>query len=260
MPTRTAIISDLHSNLEALTAVFADIDARGITEVWCLGDIVGYGPQPVECLDLVMQRCTVSLMGNHDEAVIHGAFGFNSHAREAIEYTRRLLKPSIFKRESRRRWRYLTELATFHREGADLFFHASPREPTTEYVLPNDARGPSASQKLNAIFGMIDRLCYIGHTHIPGVFTEDCEFVPPDVLGGRYVIDGSKAVINVGSVGQPRDGNPDACYVEIDLESGEGEGEVIWHRVPYERDRTAQKIRDTGQLDERLAARLGEGR
>ena len=259
MSNRFAIISDLHSNVEALTAVFQHLDAQGLTEILCLGDIVGYGPEPIPCIDKVMERCFLCLMGNHDEAVIHGAFGFNDHARVAIEYTRRLLKPSLFNRASKRRWQYLESLAKSYRHGPDLFFHASPREPTTEYILPLDARGPG-SPKLVAIFQMIDRLLFVGHTHLPGVITEDFEFVAPEVLGNRYVIDGSKAIINVGSVGQPRDHNVDACYVELDLDAEDGLGVVIWHRVPYDYEATAKKIRDSGCLHERLALRLTEGR
>ena len=101
-----AVISDLHSNIEALTKVMEDIESIGVTDIVCLGDIVGYGPNPLECVDLVMQKCRYSLKGNHDEALVHGAYAFNLRAQKAIEWTRDQLKPGFFSGSAVRRRLY----------------------------------------------------------------------------------------------------------------------------------------------------------
>ena len=129
-----AIVSDVHSNLEALTEVFADIDRQGIRDVVCLGDVVGYGPNPLECTDMIMQRCKLTLKGNHDEALVHGAYAFHLKARKAIDWTRDQLKPRFFSGTAvRRRWEFLRDLPARHEDGAHLFIHGSPRDPTNDH-------------------------------------------------------------------------------------------------------------------------------
>jgi diadenosine tetraphosphatase ApaH/serine/threonine PP2A family protein phosphatase len=251
-----ALISDIHSNIEALTAVFADIDALGIKDVRCLGDVVGYGPSPVECVDLVMSRVAFCVKGNHDEALIHGAYGFHMRAAQAIDWTRDQLQPGFFSGLGvRKRWDWLASLPVRHDEGPDLFIHGSPRDPTQEYLLAHEVSfGPS--EKYEEVFASFERLVFVGHSHLPGVIRSDYETKTPAELGEALKISelaGKKAIVNVGSVGQPRDKDPRACYVVVD-------GDVIrWRRVAYDVARTNERVKETPRLDKSLGERLLAG-
>ncbi|MBL8696514.1 MAG: metallophosphoesterase family protein [Planctomycetes bacterium] len=250
-----ALISDLHSNREALDAVFAVIDRLpGIEKVYCLGDVVGYGPEPEYCVDKVRERCEVCLLGNHDEALFNGAQDFNPHARGAIEFTVRRLKPGILSTGTKRaRWEFLRSLPTTHRVGRYLFVHASPRDPVREYVLATD--GFLNPEKLEAIFRTYEGACFVGHTHQPGVFRRNLRFeVPPEGDAWVDLPEGEQVLVNVGSVGQPRDGDPRACFAVLDG------SRMRWFRVPYDFNATMAKIRATPGLDEVLARRLAIGR
>ncbi|MEO8494140.1 MAG: metallophosphoesterase family protein [Planctomycetota bacterium] len=249
---KRAILSDIHGNLEALEAVLADVASQAIESIYCLGDIIGYGPNPRDCVDRAM-KFDVTVLGNHDQGALFDPEGFSSGAERAIFWTRRQLESPHDPEEIRRkRWMFLCELPRQHREGSILFVHGSARNPLNEYVFPEDVYNP---RKLARIFGLIPGTCFQGHTHVPGVFTEDCRFFAPHELGGCYKLNGKKAMINVGSVGQPRDGNPNASYVIL-----EDDEKVHFRRVPYDREKTAQKIYDTPDLDNFLGDRLGEGR
>ncbi|MBM4109639.1 MAG: metallophosphoesterase family protein [Phycisphaerae bacterium] len=252
----TAVISDIHANLEALQSVVADIDRRGIERVVCLGDVVGYGPDPLACVDLVRERCAWSLMGNHDFAVLYEPTNFNIHAESAAFWTREQfdLEPGDAARA--RRYEYLCKLRVRvvekQPDGAFpvLFVHGSPRRPINEYVFSHDAI--EQPDKLAAIFDRIPRLCMVGHTHVPGVFTDEPDFYPPGELGEmcyRFQA-GEKALVNVGSVGQPRDGDPRASYAILHADR------VEFARVEYDAETTARKIRGVAKLPEQLAARL----
>ncbi|MCZ6597210.1 MAG: metallophosphoesterase family protein [Planctomycetota bacterium] len=252
---KLAIISDLHSNKESLEAVFAHIRAAGIDDVVCLGDVVGYGPDPEFCVDLVRGHTRWCLMGNHDEAIFRDASDFNPHARGAIEYTRRRMQPHWYSStEKKARWKWLKSLPLRIQEGRFLFVHGSPRDPVREYVLSTD--GILNPDKLRSIFDSFDAVAVGGHTHQPGVHDEDLRFHGLegaeehsfDLTAGR------KFFINVGSTGQPRDGDPRACYVVL-----EGD-RVTWHRVEYPFRTTMDKIMSTGQLSEILARRLAVGK
>jgi diadenosine tetraphosphatase ApaH/serine/threonine PP2A family protein phosphatase len=248
---KRAIISDIHSNLEGLEAVLADIASQGITEVYCLGDIVGYGPNPRECIDLVMQ-CQVCLLGNHDQAALFDPEGFNTGAERAIFWTRdQLEKPTDDPELQAKRWDFLGELPRHHRENSLLFVHGSPRNPLNEYVFPEDIYN---RRKMEKIFSLIEKYCFQGHTHVPGVFTESLQFHTPEEMGHQYRLGGERAMFNVGSVGQPRDGDPRSCYVVLEEEL------VTYRRVDYDRDKTIQKIYDIPELDNFLGDRLREGR
>ena len=127
-----AIISDLHSNLEALTAVLKDIEGQGIKSVWCLGDLVGYGPNPLEVVDLALEW-DVALMGNHDEAVLREPFGFNPIARAAVTWTRAQLKPGLLSSAiKKRRWKFHSDLKLTHAVEGVYLVHGSPRDPSME--------------------------------------------------------------------------------------------------------------------------------
>lgn len=248
---KLAILSDIHGNLEALTAVLADIDAQGIDTIYCLGDIIGYGPNPRECVDRAMtfDKC---VLGNHDQGALFDPEGFSSGAERAIFWTRQQLESPDESAENRqKRWQFLCELPRQLRDAAILFVHGSARNPLNEYVFPEDVYNP---RKLGRIFSLISGTCFQGHTHVPGLFTEDCRFISPADAGGAYTLNGQKLMVNVGSVGQPRDGNPRASYVIL-----EGD-RVQFRRVSYDIDTTVSKIYDTAELDNFLGDRLREGR
>jgi diadenosine tetraphosphatase ApaH/serine/threonine PP2A family protein phosphatase len=268
-----AVISDIHSNLEALNAVFADIEQRGIKEVVCLGDILGYGPNPRECLDLVRTRCRLTIMGNHDHAVLYEPSNFNSPAEQASYWTRMMLETEPDSPVRKARWRFLACLPPRVKEHDVLYVHASPRRPMNEYIFPEDVF--TNPQKVQANFERLDaRLCFAGHTHQPGVFLADPYFDPPGELPDFpfYEIEEDRTIVNVGSVGQPRDKDPRASYViayprgDEDTESvvaaalGCSIEQVEFVRVEYDVETAARKITDIAHLDELLAERLFDGR
>ncbi len=245
-----AIISDIHANLEALHAVLEDIDRQNIHEIYCLGDIVGYGPNPAECIDLVRQRCRVTLLGNHDQAALFDPEGFNSGAERAIFWTRKVLESGP-RLESEARWEFLGELPRVHRDNAVMYVHGSARNPLNEYVFPEDIYN---QRKMEKIFSLVERHCFQGHTHIPGVFTEDLDFLAPEEIDFNYALTDRKALVNVGSVGQPRNADPRASYVVLDGAN------LHFKRVEYPIEETRQKIHDNPELDDFLGDRLLDGR
>ncbi len=248
-----ALISDIHSNLEALTAVLRDTVARGVSEIYCLGDIVGYGPDPEPVIDLVRERCSVVLRGNHDDAVFAGAEDFNPIARQALETNREMIRPGIFKPAAKRaRWNFLRDLVTTKLRGDILFVHGSPRDPVREYVMKTDV--VFSPQKMEEIFRLLPRLGMFGHTHQPGVFIEGVGHRTPEELDGRYDFGKEKAYVNIGSVGQPRDGNTAACYALLHPDY------VEWSRVEYDIAAVQAKIRRTKGIDDLCAERLALGR
>jgi diadenosine tetraphosphatase ApaH/serine/threonine PP2A family protein phosphatase len=268
-----AIISDIHGNLEALQAVLADIEQRKITEIVCLGDVVGYGPNPRECLDLVEARCRLCMMGNHDHAALYEPLNFNTAAERAAYWTRQTLEDEPDPSKRNRRWEYLGKLPIRIREGQVLYVHASPRRPINEYIFPEDVF--TNPQKVISNFERLDsQLCFVGHTHQPGVFLDDPYFDPPHELPDSpyWEADDERAIINVGSVGQPRDKDPRASYVVIHTMNGGGKkglvdeamgaevDQVEFVRVEYDIDATVQKILAEPMLDDMLGHRLYEGR
>jgi diadenosine tetraphosphatase ApaH/serine/threonine PP2A family protein phosphatase len=251
-----ALISDIHGNLEALQAVLEDIRTHDVTEIYCLGDVVGYGPNPRECIDLVMD-CRIVLLGNHDQGAMFDPDGFNPPAERAIFWTRAQLETANDKREQReRRWDFLADRPRIHREDGLLFVHGSARNPLNEYVFPEDIYN---QRKMDRIFAMVDRYCFQGHTHVPGLFLQAATgdvyvFHAPDEVDYLYRLDGRKTLCNVGSVGQPRDGDWRACYVLLDDET------IRYRRVEYDIDTTVKKIHAIPDLDNFLGDRLREGR
>ena len=250
-----AIISDIHGNLEALQSVLADIKQLGVDEIYCLGDIVGYGPNPRECIDLVMANCKMCLLGNHDQGALFDPEGFNAPAERAIFWTRQQLEMGDPKRNEIR-WDFLGERPRTFRDGKLLFVHGSARNPLNEYVFPEDIYN---QRKMDRIFSLVDKYCFQGHTHVPGVFTESqpedvYQFHSPDEMDYEFKLDHRKALVNVGSVGQPRDGDWRACYVLLD-------GNVVkYRRIEYDIDTTVKKIHGISDLDNFLGDRLRDGR
>ncbi|MFV1965166.1 MAG: metallophosphoesterase [Pirellulaceae bacterium] len=249
---KRALISDIHANLEALQAVMQDIHAQGVDEISCLGDIVGYGPNPCECLDRVIAACQVTILGNHDQAALFDPEGFNPVALQAVYWTREQLETGAGSPAAvNRRWDFLGELPKTHSEGNYLFVHGSPRDPTNEYVFPEDVYN---QRKMDALFGRIERYCFAGHTHIPGVFTVDREFLSPEDVSCEYRLGNRQVMINVGSVGQPRDNDPRACYAIVD------DDVVRFRRIDYDVETAVRKIHNVPDLDNMLGDRLRTGR
>jgi diadenosine tetraphosphatase ApaH/serine/threonine PP2A family protein phosphatase len=241
---RYAVLADIHSNLEAFQAVLRDLDERGgADEVWCLGDIVGYGPDPRECIKLLRRHHGVGVAGNHDWAAIGklDTSSFNPEAAAAAQWTAEALKKEDAD--------YLASLPLTLHMGDFTLVHGSPREPIWEYVL--------SAQAAKANFRAFDfRFCLIGHSHSPLLFEIDSrnscrERKLPEQLSLKTE---TRFIINCGSVGQPRDGDPRASYAIIDTAQ-----EVLWHhRVEYDFKATQEKMLDA-DLPTRLASRLSVG-
>ena len=256
-----AIVSDIHSNLAALTAVLEDIRSRGIQRVICLGDLVGYGPQPRECVEAA-RDFALTIMGNHDEAIFQSkkTEEFNVRAEMAIDWTRDQLSREGSEAEIAERFRFLRDLPLRQEMTVDgvplLLVHGSPRRPLREYIFPRDIHNHG---KLEAIFELCPNLCFVGHSHVPGVYTQDLTYTHPNDLGlvPIYHFDeGQKVIVNVGSVGQPRDGDPRACYITLTDEADA----VVFRRVDYDVAKTRELIRRSPGLDNSLGDRLLEGR
>jgi diadenosine tetraphosphatase ApaH/serine/threonine PP2A family protein phosphatase len=246
MLMRVAILTDIHSNLPALEAVLAAIDEAGIERRWCLGDVVGYGAQPDECAKLVSERCEVSLVGNHDLAVT-GEIStevFSASAAAAVEWTRSNCEDSTID--------YLKSLKPQDTEHEVGLYHASPRDPVWEYVLAVD-------QARECIAEQSARISLIGHSHVALWFSEGEGLPGADgggqAEGGRELDLGSdRWLLNPGSVGQPRDGDPRAAWLELDTEAWK----ATYHRVQYDIDSAAEPIREAS-LPAHLADRLYVG-
>lgn len=246
---KRAILSDIHGNLEALRAVLADIDSLGITEIFCLGDIIGYGPNPRECID-TCRDFDMTLLGNHDNGALFDPEGFSSGAERAIFWTRSQLEDQSYE-GAVERWDFLARLPRTYRDGDLMFVHGSPRSPLNEYVFPEDIYN---QRKIERIFGFIKKYCFQGHTHVPGVFTENFRFYSPGEVSNTYTLGDQKVMINVGSVGQPRDSDPRSSYVVLE------DNQIEFRRVEYDPQQTRQKILAIAELDDFLGDRLLEGR
>jgi predicted phosphodiesterase len=260
-----AILSDIHSNIEALSVVLADIEKRGIKTIYCLGDVVGYGPNPKECLDLIIEKTEWCVLGNHDYGVFYEPTNFNYGAEQASFWTREVLETEQNRLKSDKRWGFLgnlpmrqsleleIEIEIFTNKVTMDFVHASPRRPVNEYIFPDDVYTNPA--KVRMLFERIKHICFVGHTHMPGVFLDEPDFYPPDELGDVYpIIEDEKAIINIGSVGQPRDRDNRSSYAYVDG------NKVHFVRLEYDYKSTAKKILAVEQLDNFNAERLYEGR
>jgi len=257
---RRAIISDIHGNWVALEAALADCAEQKVDDIVCLGDICGYGPDPIQCIDRASDKCKWVLCGNHDAALFMSApIGFNKYAKDAIEWQRSVLTPYWYSWPStKKRWHWLEGLPASRTEGDVLYVHASPRDPLMEYVEEGDFAdmGFGPSQKALEIFEKITRLSFCGHSHRPGVVAEDYRWIKPHELPDlRYTLLPGKTLVNVGSVGQPRDGNPQGCYAIYN----DKENTITFRRVPYDIKKAQARFARVPQLNERLAKRLETG-
>jgi diadenosine tetraphosphatase ApaH/serine/threonine PP2A family protein phosphatase len=267
----TAILSDLHANRPALEVALADAHRRGARRYVCLGDVVGYGAEPLYCLDRVMSLCGAGavdpdgrglepglcLQGNHEFALLESAADFNPRARAAIEWTREAIASGRDGSGSGAAgyWDYIGGLEPMQCDERAMFAHGSPRDPVREYVVPSDAKDLA---KLSAMFEyMLRPVCFVGHSHVPAVYYEDQRFFRPRDTAGPYslgVSDSMRAIVNVGSVGQPRDRDPRLSYVLFDGEC------VTFVRLAYDVAAAQAAIRAVPELPDYLADRLSDGR
>jgi diadenosine tetraphosphatase ApaH/serine/threonine PP2A family protein phosphatase len=243
-PVRVAVVSDIHGNLAALEAVLAALEAEGTDELWCLGDLVGYGARPNECCAAIESRASFCLVGNHDLAV-RGTIDleeFSGDAGAAARWTREVLSPEALA--------FLNRLSPQGKRGEVAMFHGSARDPVWEYVLSDEAA-------LTTLALTEEPIVLVGHSHaalhvgIRGDHDVDGDFAP---AGTELDLRGRRTLLNPGSVGQPRDGDPRAAYLVLDLD----ERTASFRRAEYDVERTQREIREAG-LPELLAARLRLG-
>jgi diadenosine tetraphosphatase ApaH/serine/threonine PP2A family protein phosphatase len=249
-----AFISDIHSNTEALGVCLREIERLGADRIICLGDVIGYGPEPRETLLKVMDVAEFSMLGNHEQGAMFYASDFNPRARAAIEWTRdQLNRRDCAREENMRMWNYLGEMKETHQEGDMLLVHGSPRDPVRDYMVPRDG---DDAEKMQECFAKMSgaRFCFVGHSHVPGVYPEKGGYLHPDQVEGVYAVGSDRALINIGSIGQPRDGDSRASFVTFDGEA------VAFYRLPYDHESTMAKIRAIPELPDYLADRLAQGR
>lgn len=239
---RFAVLSDIHGNLAALKAVLADIDARKIRNIVFSGDIVGYGPEPDECVSLVRKRCKLAVAGNHDQALTgQTPFNtFNELARTAIIWSRGMV--------TEQNVRYLESLPlTQELKGFKaLFVHGTPREPSAWHYLY------SMEDILINFDHFSQRVCFVGHSHVPFIAERNRNANIQLFRETAKVMRGSRYIVNSGSVGQPRDGDPRACYITVE------NGRIDIVRVAYDIELTQRKIYEAG-LPLKLGERLSRG-
>ncbi|MBI4564646.1 MAG: metallophosphoesterase family protein [Planctomycetes bacterium] len=248
---RIAILSDIHSNLEALTKVLEDAARQGCAEVVCLGDLIGYGPNPRQVMRIAMERFHFTLMGNHEEGVLYEPVNFNWKAEASAWWTKDQLQSKRHDAaENRRFWKFLEGLPRYREEGDVLYVHASPLDPTREYLVPEASLD---RDYMGLIFNRVRRVAFGGHTHLPGIFFPDRPFLEQRSVPDRFPVTEGKFFVNVGSVGQPRDGDTRSCYVIFDGRH------VTFRRVAYNFRKTARLIKRIKRLPHALGARLAMG-
>lgn len=241
---RIAFISDVHANLEALQATLADIDKQKVSKIHFLGDAVGYGCEPNDCVELIHKRCDIKLLGNHDFAALglQSVECFNDVARASISWSQKELSE-----------RSLSLLADFELENINKTFHlvhASPRSPEIwEYIL--------TSRDAQDQFECFEKqLLFVGHSHVPMMFAlREGGALSQRTVAETELDKDTRYIINVGSVGQPRDKDPRACYVTLDTSSNV----LRYHRVEYDVSKAANQIERNG-LPQALSERLLVGR
>ena len=242
---RYAIIADIHANLAAFTAVLDDIERRGrVEETWCLGDIVGYGPDPHQCLELLQRYNHVCVTGNHDWAAIGkiDTSDFNPDAAAASHWTTQQLSPEDVE--------YLQSLSLVIQKGDFTLVHGSPRDPIWEYLFST-----STAKENFACFQ--SQFCLVGHSHMPLIFeySEDGTCALNKVVAGTTLrLAKNRLIINPGGVGQPRDGDPRASYAIYDSETSA----IMYYRIPYDIAVTQAKMIKYG-LPLHLVTRLSYG-
>lgn len=240
---KIAIFSDIHGNLEALETVLSHIDQQGADELICLGDVIGYGANPNECVEIVRKRCKVILAGNHDFAATGKTdiSFFNPYAKQAVQWTHNALKPENFE--------FIANLPLLNYDEDRIYVHATPSRPEQwGYIMSN-------MEALREFSFFARKVCFVGHSHFPVVIEfKDARCLFKQVEQLQFEAD-TRYIVNVGSVGQPRDGDWRACYITFDTETQT----VQYYRLEYDVSSTQQKIRDAG-LPDMLAERLVLGK
>jgi diadenosine tetraphosphatase ApaH/serine/threonine PP2A family protein phosphatase len=242
-PLRVAVISDIHANLHALEAILEAIDADPPDELWCLGDLVGYGPRPNEVVALVQERAKVNLIGNHDLGVL-GNLDLDEFSPDAAASAR--WTQTVLLDEHRA---YLESLSSSAKMDSAELYHASPRDPVWEYVITEEAARAALELTVAPVI-------LVGHSHIALAITLEDGRLEGDLApaGSEVDLQSGRWLFNPGSVGQPRDGDPRAAWLELDLPSGQAK----FRRVPYDIARTQAEIRER-ELPDGLAERLAHG-
>jgi len=241
---RIALLSDVHGNLPAFEAVLGDVEDESVDEVWCLGDLVGYGAEPDGCVELARDRCDLSLAGNHD-LVVTGEIpieDFSSSAAAAARWTKETIGEQSLD--------YLKGLQPADPAREPALFHASPRDPVWEYVL-------STWQAEECLELMDARVAAVGHSHVALWFLrDDAGKVTGATADAGHELDlsGGRWIVNPGGVGQPRDGDPRAAWLLLDTSTWT----ATWRRVEYPIDEAARAIEEAG-LPRMLAERLYSG-
>ena len=241
---RVAVITDIHANRPALERVLEAIEGHQVAETWCLGDVIGYGAEPDRCTEIVRERCDLCLVGNHDLAVLGelDVSAFSAAAAAAVVWTQENAAEATLE--------FLRDLRPAGERQEVGLFHASPRDPVWEYVL-------SIEQAADCLDIQPQRVALIGHSHVALFFSSpdsagDGEVRGVQALDGATLdLEGGRWLINPGSVGQPRDGDPRGAWLELDTE----EWTARYHRVEYEIDQAAKAIEEAGlpkQLGDRL--------
>jgi len=239
---RIAVLSDVHGNLHALEAVLAEVDAGGFDALWFLGDLVGYGPRPNECAALLQERAAICLAGNHDLVVLGkiSIATFAGDAASAARWTQTVLDDGVRS--------FLAGLESQAAAPGVELFHASPRDAVWEYVLSDDAAV--------AAFALTEApLVLVGHSHVALELSNGADLRgEPAPAGTQLELGGLRRLLNPGSVGQPRDADPRAAWLEIDIDAGR----ATFRRTDYPVGQTQDEMRERG-LPEALAARLAYG-
>lgn len=249
-----AVLGCTQSNAVALKAVLQDIRERGVERIVCLGDIVGFGPDPVECLDLIRQHCFMYVRGDHDLAMLGGSEGYIPKTQQILDWNRERLREGDPEEIQARMGFFEGGLECFNSAGIG-FVHGSPRS-CHESLFPSDVtKNP---RKLRAAFASTEKVTFFTHTQVPGVILQDPQLTwhPAQELDGFFHYrKGFKALIGVGSVGQPRDGDPRACYLEIN------KNQMHWRRVEYDVEAACEKLRAKPDIfSSDFAIRLAKGR
>ena len=257
------ILSDVHSNLEALEAVLADIRKRfdKNIQIISLGDLVGYGPNPIECILLAIQHNLINIMGNHELALSKDKTNFNPSAQRAIFWTKSVIQknlanPKVNQFLKSLTYEYRTESTAF--SGGIVYAHGSPRGVVDEYVIRRDDLfnlTEEVKKNLKENFESVEEVGFLGHTHIPYICTTDLYLVHPEWQNYESypLLSGTKTIVNVGSVGQPRDNDTRACYASFDGAN------VTHYRVEYDINKTVSRMQDIPELDQMLWKRLQKG-
>jgi diadenosine tetraphosphatase ApaH/serine/threonine PP2A family protein phosphatase len=243
---RFAVLSDVNANLEALAAVLADLDGRGVDDVVFLGDAVGYGPDPVPCVLRLRECARVYQRGRLESYLVDGREGELAPAeRETVAFARRALGAVPGLPE------WLRQRPRAHTADGITAAHTNPRGPEYECLLLDEMRSRPAARA--AVFAAFGGVAFVGDNHQPWVFAEGDRGYTEKEAGYAYRPGAGKVLVSVGSVGQPRDGDPRACYVLV------ADDTIAWRRVEYDVGRTIAKLEATGGPGGVLAARLREG-